>query len=63
MALGEHKKTASPISKTAAIIQPSSICGAGAQNIVIGQEVYTATVSAVSLRPKFSFGREGVAYP
>ena len=49
--------------KTTAIIRASPICGAGAENTVSGQEVDTATVSAVSLRPKFSFGREGVAYP
>jgi hypothetical protein len=40
------------------------MCGAGAQNIVIGTGVHSATLSAVSLRPKFSgFGRGGVAYP
>ena len=39
------------------------MCGAGAQNTVSEPEVDTATVSAVPLRPEFSFGREGVAYP
>jgi hypothetical protein len=49
--------------KTAAIIHPSPICGAGAENTVSDSEVHAATVSAVPLRPEFSFGREGVAYP
>jgi hypothetical protein len=46
--------TYAPDADAAAIIRPSPICGAGAENTVNGQEVYTATVSAVSLRPKFS---------
>ncbi len=34
-------------------VPTSPICGAGAQNTVSDSEVYTATLSAVSLRPKF----------
>lgn len=34
-------------------VPTSPICGAGAENTVSDSEVYTATLSAVSLRPKF----------
>ena len=34
-------------------VRASLICRAGAENTVIDNEVYTATLSAVSLRPKF----------
>jgi hypothetical protein len=34
-------------------VPTSPICGAGAENTVIGSGVYTATLSAVSLRPEF----------
>ena len=36
-----------------ATVPTSPICGAGAENTVIDNEVYTATSSAVSLRPKY----------
>jgi len=38
---------------THAKVLASPICGAGAENTVIDREVHTATLSAVSLRPKF----------
>jgi hypothetical protein len=47
-------KNALTMPRTAAIIRPSPICGAGAQNAVSDSEVHAATVSAAPLRPKFS---------
>ena len=49
--------------KCCATFCESPNCGAGAENTVIDYEVHPATLSAVSLRPKFGFGRGGVVYP